>query len=277
MNRSIFLVRIGCAALISAGIFAHAEPVEQRYKNIQALKGAEAKELIPAMDFIRGALGVDCFYCHSASGRFPEGYEKDDLRAKQVAREMIRMMKQINETSFHGRQVVTCATCHNGHARPQVATTIAAPAALKDAFAKPPSAARAAEAPLPDAAELFAKYEAAIGGEAALSKLTTRHVVASVTAANGLVTKMESFYKASGDLFWQQTDARAPVVMGFDGTNAFRASGADVRTLNDTDAEEVRLVGLFYRNLRPKMFIAKSEPFPEKNWTTKQYTWSAAP
>jgi len=37
---------------------------EQQFKNIQALKDIPADQLIPTMQFIAGALGVDCEFCH---------------------------------------------------------------------------------------------------------------------------------------------------------------------------------------------------------------------
>ncbi|HZV59194.1 MAG TPA: hypothetical protein VFF42_02575, partial [Candidatus Eremiobacteraceae bacterium] len=37
---------------------------EEQFKNIQALKGIPADQLIPAMQFISASLGVDCEYCH---------------------------------------------------------------------------------------------------------------------------------------------------------------------------------------------------------------------
>lgn len=81
---------------------------EQRYKNIQVFKGLPASELQSAMIFIVSSLGVNCNYCHVGGGAF----EKDDKKTKQVARQMIRMMRSINDTNFDGRTVVTCNTCH---------------------------------------------------------------------------------------------------------------------------------------------------------------------
>jgi photosynthetic reaction center cytochrome c subunit len=247
-------------AIFKANLYAADEPTaEQSFKNIQVLKGIPTSELIPAMDFIRGALGVDCSFCHDVSGRYPEGYEKDEIPAKRTAREMIKMTRQINESSFHGRTVVTCASCHNGHQRPQGFTPVASTEKLQEQFAKPavqPSSApssKPAAAPLPAADELFAKYEGAIGGVEAISKLTSRHVVGSITALGGQPVKVEAFYKWPGNLFRQQTTIRTfPVVVGFDGEHAYRASGAIIIKLANTDAEDIKLAGLFYRNLRPR-------------------------
>lgn len=232
----IFAMLLGA---ISAGaqIPAPGQTAGQHYKNVQVLKDIPVEELIPAMDFITGALGVQCTFCHVQEGPFPQGYEKDDKKNKQTAREMMKMMRQINETSFSGRTQVTCATCHNGHERPQPYPPLL-------------TAARVAPAPagqLPSASELFARYEQAIGGDAAIAKLSSRHIVAQVTAnPGGGGATVDSFYRAP-DLFLQQAGGRSA---GFDGTRAWRSAGGGPQVLNGMDADDARLAGLFYRNLR---------------------------
>jgi hypothetical protein len=37
---------------------------EEQFKNIQALKGIPADQLVPSMQFIAASLGVECEYCH---------------------------------------------------------------------------------------------------------------------------------------------------------------------------------------------------------------------
>jgi hypothetical protein len=37
---------------------------DKQFKNIQALKGIPANQLIPSMQFIAASLGVECDYCH---------------------------------------------------------------------------------------------------------------------------------------------------------------------------------------------------------------------
>jgi len=46
---------------------------EEEFKNIQALKGVPADQVIPSMQFIAASLGVECEYCHVAHAN-----EKDD-------------------------------------------------------------------------------------------------------------------------------------------------------------------------------------------------------
>ena len=94
------------------------KPAEQVYKNIQVLKGMPASRLHTVMKFISSSLGVRCDYCHVRADKGPWPMEKDDKKTKETAREMITMMKKINDDNFEGRQEVNCATCHNGSTKP---------------------------------------------------------------------------------------------------------------------------------------------------------------
>src|SRR5580704_6022815 len=88
------------------------QAAETVFKNIQALKGMRAGDLQGAMSFIASSLNVDCDYCHE------QDFSKDEKKQKLRAREMIRMVRQINEESFQGKNTVNCFTCHQGHAEP---------------------------------------------------------------------------------------------------------------------------------------------------------------
>src|SRR5579872_2113819 len=231
----IVFLAAGVLAL-SAVSWADDSPTsEQRYKNIQVLRGIPGEELIPAMDFIDGALGVQCSFCHG-SGRFPEGYEKDDLAAKQTARKMMKMMREINQSSFGGRNVVTCSTCHNGHIRPQSNSPVGTEESLRQA--RP--AASAGDAALPSADELFAKFDSAIGREADVSKLTSRHIVATATTSAGQTSKTEIFSKPP-NLFLQEAGPRR---FAYDGKQVW-ASVPSPRELTGADADSIRLPAQF--------------------------------
>src|SRR5690348_4287482 len=108
------IIIVALIALVALTVLVRAadqpQTMEQAYKNIQVLKGFPASDIGPNMNFISVSLGVTCAHCHTPSGPWPQGFEKDDIKAKQTAREMIRMTRQMNETSFGGRTVITCAT-----------------------------------------------------------------------------------------------------------------------------------------------------------------------
>lgn len=88
------------------------ERAEQKYKNIQLLKGLPSDRLMSVMFAFKASLGVDCTYCH-----IKDQFEKDDKPPKQVARKMISLVRETNG-KLGGAARVTCFTCHRGQTRP---------------------------------------------------------------------------------------------------------------------------------------------------------------
>ena len=66
------------------------QTMEQKYKNIQALKGLPASQMRPMMNYISASLGVGCAFCHVKTGDQWE-FDKDDSNHKKTARKMIQM------------------------------------------------------------------------------------------------------------------------------------------------------------------------------------------
>jgi len=129
---------------------------EEEYKNIQALKGIPAEQVIPSMQFIAASLGVECEYCHVAHAN-----EKDDKKPKVTARKMISMMMAINTDNFEGPREVTCYSCHRGSTNP-VGTPIIMDEEPRRAGGEEEKPGEGKPA-LPTADELLDKYLAAIG------------------------------------------------------------------------------------------------------------------
>lgn len=145
-----------------------AQTAAQRFKNIQVLKDIPADELIPSMQFITSALGVDCGFCH-VEGAF----DKDDKKTKKTARQMMEMMFAINKNNFDGERDVTCNTCHRGSPHPQAIPAILAegPKAESDANHE-----HEMETPaqMSSGEPILARYIQALGGENALSQVSSR-------------------------------------------------------------------------------------------------------
>jgi len=162
---------------------------EEEYKNIQALKGIPAEQLIPSMQFIAASLGVECEYCHVA-----RAFEKDDKKPKLTARKMIGMMMAINKENFEGHREVTCYSCHRGSTSP-VPTPIISAEEPKPAAAGENKTAEAKPV-LPPANQLLDKYLSAVGGTEALQKVTSRVEKGTLTAFGGQHFSTEIFSKA---------------------------------------------------------------------------------
>ena len=143
---------------------------EEQFKNIQVLKGVPAEEIFPTMQFIAASLGVECDFCHVQNA-----FEKDDKKPKQTARKMMEMMFAINADNFDGHREVTCYSCHRGNAHPQaipaVMTEDSTPKANEGMGQSTTSGAKETG---PTAEQLVDKYVQALGGAAAIDKITSR-------------------------------------------------------------------------------------------------------
>jgi len=139
----------------------------EAYQNIQVLKEIPADQLVPAMQFITYSLGVECSYCHVEGA-----LEKDDKKPKQTARKMMQMMAAINRENFGSKQAVTCNSCHRGAPRP-VATPIIPEGGPRPAIEGVLGEDTSTTNALP-AEQIIAKYVEAIGGAAALQRISTR-------------------------------------------------------------------------------------------------------
>src|SRR3954462_5890187 len=138
MNRSGTRIAIvlGVVGLIAAATVrgqAQATPpgtrvpmAEEVFKNIQVLKGIPEDEFMGTMGIFASSLGKNCSECHGQESGGNWALYANDTPLKQTARRMVVMTRQINDTNFGGRQVVTCYSCHRGLARPKVTPSLVA-------------------------------------------------------------------------------------------------------------------------------------------------------
>jgi hypothetical protein len=92
--------------------------VPVQFANLQVLpETIERDELILNMRTISRSLGVRCGHCHDMA---TEDYERDDLDAKRIARDMMRMVEEFNILTADRPEAtqVTCFMCHRGAKSP---------------------------------------------------------------------------------------------------------------------------------------------------------------
>jgi Photosynthetic reaction centre cytochrome C subunit len=193
---------------------------EQAYKNIKVLTGTPADQITPTMRTIARDLGVTCEFCHD-----PKDRSLDTEDAKETARSMITMMRDINKNSFGGRTEVTCVTCHAGHNDPANIPTLPPFSVAKIGpgdEVKPPT--------LPTIDQVLAKYVTALGGEQALRKITSMVATGSRQNYNpGADTlppafPVEIYAKAPNLTLTVGHQANGVTGAGFDGTSAWTQS-----------------------------------------------------
>jgi photosynthetic reaction center cytochrome c subunit len=156
---------------------------EEQFKNIKVLKGAPADQVFPAMQFITISLGVECEFCHVQGAGGKMEFDKDDKKNKQTARKMMEMMFAINKDNFDGHREVTCYSCHRGSTDPvgtPLVMTEVVPAKAAPAEAKASEGEEAKEPAGPSADQLLDKYVQALGGAAAVDKITSRTIQGTI-------------------------------------------------------------------------------------------------
>jgi len=207
---------------------------EEEFKNIQALKGIPADQVIPSMQFIAASLGVECEFCHVAHAN-----EKDDKKPKVTARKMINMMMAINKDNFEGHREVTCYSCHRGSKDPE-ATPI-----ITDEEAKPAAEeekkAGEAKATLPSAEQLLDKYLAAIGGADALQKITSRVQKGTITAFGGQHFPVDVYSKAPNKRLSVMHLQGGDSFTGFDGKQGWLSVPGRVHTMSAMENDAARI------------------------------------
>jgi len=186
---------------------------EQVFKNLKVLQKTPADSLNQGMHLISGALGVECEYCHVEMD-FPS----DNVAKKDIARDMLRMTADLNQRSFKGEQVVTCYTCHQGHAVP-----VGTPVLPVHGYAPE----KKPESGLPSVAEILSKYVAALGGEQRMRKVTSRIITGQqdVPTGPGGVNALPAeitLYQMAPNLSVRVATAKGMTLMsGFDGKAAW--------------------------------------------------------
>jgi hypothetical protein len=241
------------------------------YMNVQVLKDIPSDQLIPSMRYITVALGVTCDFCHA-----PKDYDSDDKPEKVTARKMMTMMLAINKDNFSGRREVTCYTCHHGASKAaNTPVTMAVAAATGSGGAMPPPNAgpaglpaavpsagnTAGSAATPTVDDILAKYTQALGGSAALEKITTlSEKGAAESPAHGMNGAIEAFRKAPNKAMAVLHARPGDIADGFNGTMAWhQRPGHAVEELEGDELVRTRQWAAFIPGLNLKQDFARAQ------------------
>lgn len=218
----------------------------EKYKDIQVLTDVPADQLDVTMRYFVAATGIQCAGCHFREETTNEVIFDRDARGKSTARQMIGLVKTVNAGSFGAR--INCGTCHAGRNQPaglQAAqmmtdTEIAAMAAQMAAQAARQGGAgpagdrgaapqagpggRGNQTPPPPVDDVINKYLDALGGQAAVAKVTSRVMTGTVT--NRMKQSMAFTIEEKGDKFHETiASSPAPLTVGFDGAAGWVQNG----------------------------------------------------
>ena len=227
---------------------AEDKPAEQVYKNIQIMKGMPASRLLPGMNRLTQFLGVDCAYCH-----VPDALDKDDKPAKRTARKMFELVRTINASLGSNR--VTCYTCHRGQPQPVSMPPAPANTTSKSELAAPEIKPADAKA---NVGAILDQYIQAMGGRAALERVTTRVKTGTLVAQGGMKAPLEVYEKAPNKTL---TIFRAPHgtnQMGFDGAIGWtKTPEQGLREEAGQQLDFIKSEAEFYKELKLKERYSK--------------------
>ena len=226
---------------------------EEEFKNIQALKGIPAEQVIPSMQFISASLGVECEFCH-----VEHAFEKDDKKPKVTARKMINMMMAINKDNFEGHREVTCYSCHRGSTDP-VSTPIITDEEPRRAADEGKKSGEA-KVSLPAAEQLLDKYLAAVGGGEALQKITSRVEKGTLTMFGDRHVPFEVYAKAPDKRYSVMHLPNGDSVTAFNGKVGWQSINTQpprVRMSTPAENEAASIDADFYLSARLKSLYEK--------------------
>jgi len=254
------LIAIFCAAslnLVAQRAGRDRRPTAaQENKNLKVLGNMPAEDFNQTMHLMSGDLGVDCEYCHLEKDRVT-----DEIKAKVVARDMLKMTNDLNKRNFKGEQVITCYTCHQGRPIP-----IGTPVMPMHAFPEEKETKN-----LPSPTQVISTYIEALGGEQKLRAVTSRVVMANqgIPAGPGGTKPVEGtserYQKAPNLLLNIYHAPKFTTSNGFDGKRAWAqaANGRvgesqaleQIRTARDADLQQP----LKLQEIYPKLTVEKIE------------------
>jgi hypothetical protein len=208
-------------------------------KNIKVLTDLSDQQIDDAMMYFRGSLGVQCEHCHDR-----DDWSLDTKEEKRTAREMIKMVRELNRT-LGDDLAVSCYSCHRGQLRP--ATTLpllterpTEAAHVAQDFSPAHTAVKQTTASKAIGADfVMTRYLEATGGTA-WSRLTSRAMKGRLVTSEPAVYPAEVWQRAPNQFRSRILVDGAPFTKVFDGTRGWsidnngttEAHGAELERLH---------------------------------------------
>ena len=241
----ILAVAVGFSATFAAA--QQSQPAEDVYDDIEVLNGMPANQLNATMQFFEASLGVGCDYCHADD-------RAADTEIKDVARDMVTLVHDINNNTFEGDREVTCWTCHRGRVQPPEDPALATSDYVDWHWDSTNGSPNAPPVPGPAPAEVLDQFIASLGGMDTLNGITSRVVRFNSTDSEGNIYTGEHISKGNDGLLMNINAGTTWGRMGGDGW--FRAANGNVRDIRTYEFNNTRFYDLLYLAKNAKSFSA---------------------
>jgi photosynthetic reaction center cytochrome c subunit len=241
-------------AVLMSNVMAQEPPAAGATRpNLRVLQALPEAQLFPMMNLIADSLGVQCDYCHVQAkpdfSKTPSNaggwvWSSDDKPQKRTARDMMRMVIDLNANRFPGGARISCYTCHRGATQPERLPPL------------PPPAAGGATTPLPlalpSADRVWASYVSAVGKVDTPSRGIGTTFSGWDERPEGRYGRLEVVV-AGGDRYRATlTTAAGTTSQGLDGDVAWAATNDKVQRLSADDTARVRRIAMRYRPLKER-------------------------
>jgi len=220
--------------------------------NLRVLQALPEAQLFPLMNLLAESLGVRCDYCHVQTQpdltKTPANvggwvWDSDDKPQKRIARDMMRMVIDLNTGRFQGRAGITCYTCHRGRTQPARLTTL--PPALDSGALTP------APPVLPSADRIWTNYVNAVGQVDVPARGSGTVISGWDSRTEGRYGKVEIVL--AGDRYRATVSTPAGTSsQGIDGEVAWIATNDRVQRLSGGDIARLRRIAMRYRPVRER-------------------------
>ncbi|HKG91966.1 MAG TPA: photosynthetic reaction center cytochrome c subunit family protein [Gemmatimonadaceae bacterium] len=220
---------------------------------LEVLQSLPEAQLFPVMNLVAASLGVRCDHCHVQANpdlsRTPSNvggwvWDSDDKPSKRRARDMMKMVVELNASRFKGEAKVTCYTCHRGATQPSRLPPLPPPP-------DPGGARTPAPTPLPSADRVWAAYVAAVGRGDAPAPGTGTSIRGWDDRPEGRYGKFEITVAEPDRYRIVLTTSEATTNQGLDGGVAWVATSDRVQRLSlPADVARVRRIAMRYRPVK---------------------------
>jgi photosynthetic reaction center cytochrome c subunit len=214
---------------------------------LQVLQALPESQLFPLMNLVATSLGVQCDYCHVQEApnlsKTPSNvggwlWDRDDKPQKRTARDMMRMVIELNAGPFKGESRITCYTCHRGSSRPARTPPLPPPPAG--------SATTAVTLPLPSADRVWAAYLDAVGRPERAAPGTGTVISGWDDRPEGRYGKVEIVVAGPDRYRATVTTPDTTSSQGLDGETGWVATNDRIQRLSGSDVARLRRIATRY-------------------------------
>jgi hypothetical protein len=254
MHRSAFALSL----VFFAAIATHAQaqpsaPAGATRPHLRVLQTLPEAQLFPLMNLVATSLGVRCDYCHvQATPDFTKTpsnvggwvWDSDDKPAKRTARDMMRMVVDLNAGAFKGQPPITCYTCHRGSTLTARTPPLPPPS--------PAGGTTPAPLTLPSADRVWTSYIDGVGRPDSDARGVGTIISGWDERPEGRYGKVEIVVSGTDRYRITLSMPNATTSQGLDGNAGWTAGNDRVQQLTGADIARLRRIAMRYRAVKDR-------------------------